>query len=81
MTLDLNCNMDFASYPFDTQRCSVEIASCEYSLQSLAFFFQQLQKSSFVFDSSDSSAHCPHFSVYKFAFEFNIILQCLKIRT
>lgn len=27
MTLDLNCNMDFANYPFDTQRCSVEIAS------------------------------------------------------
>ena len=30
MTLDLNCNMDFARYPFDTQRCSVEIASCKY---------------------------------------------------
>ena len=27
MTLDVICNMNFANYPFDTQNCSVEIAS------------------------------------------------------
>lgn len=30
MSLDLNCNMDFSKYPFDTQRCHVEVSSRKY---------------------------------------------------
>lgn len=29
LSLDLNCDMDFSSYPFDTQRCKIEIGSRE----------------------------------------------------
>lgn len=32
MSLDLNCNMDFSKYPFDTQRCHVEVSSREYQM-------------------------------------------------
>lgn len=30
MTLDLNCNMDFSRYPFDSQKCQIDIASRKY---------------------------------------------------
>lgn len=29
LSLDLNCDMDFSSYPFDTQHCKIEIGSRE----------------------------------------------------
>lgn len=31
LSLDLNCNMHMSKYPFDTQRCNVEIGARKYS--------------------------------------------------
>ena len=61
LSLDVNCDMNFASYPFDTQRCKIEIGSRESCPSSCLHSSLSVSHSSLFIDFSNITwfSHLP----------------------